>query len=132
MADERTMKWQALKLAAGTGTDDDLNRAAIGWAQANGYVHRSTLPPKPAPSPAPRQAAPRQASNSGGGTAVFPPYGRSKGMPIKGASQQDLEFYANGCRRTLADPAKERWHEKERALLAAIEAEMGQGGEEAC
>jgi hypothetical protein len=37
---------------------------------------------------------------------------------------QDLEFYANGCRRTLADPAKARWHEKERQLLAAIEAEI--------
>jgi hypothetical protein len=37
---------------------------------------------------------------------------------------QDLEFYANGCRRTLNDPAKSRWHDKERTLLAAIEAEM--------
>lgn len=26
--------------------------------------------------------------------------------------------------RTLADASKERWHDKERALLAAIEAEM--------
>lgn len=55
---------------------------------------------------------------------VFPPYGRSKGAPIVGASTQDLEFYANGCRRTLNDPAKARWHDKERVLLAAIEAEL--------
>jgi hypothetical protein len=77
-----------------------------------------------APS-APRASAPSAA----GGGLVFPPYGRSKGMPIAGASVQDLEFYANGCRRTLADPAKSRWHDKERALLAAIEAELaGQRG----
>ena len=61
---------------------------------------------------------------------VFPNYGRSKGRPVAGASLGDLEFYANGCRRTLNDPSKARWHEKERALLAAIEAEMArhQGG----
>ena len=62
------------------------------------------------------------------GCAVFPPYGRSKGAPVAGASQADLEYYANGCRRTLADPAKSRWHEKERVLLAAIEAEMARQG----
>lgn len=75
-------------------------------------------------SRAPRAAAP--------GEMVFPPYGRSKGAPIKGASVQDLEFYINGCRRTLDDPAKSRWHEKERVLLAALEAELasqqGEGG----
>lgn len=59
---------------------------------------------------------------------VFPPYGRSKGMPIVGGSMQDLEFYANGCRRTLGDPGKARWHDKERVLLAAIEAEMARQG----
>jgi len=77
---------------------------------------------------APRRAAPTAAPRaSGGGDAsgmVFPPYGRSKGMPIVGGSMQDLEFYANGCRRTLGDPGKARWHDKERVLLAAIEAEM--------
>jgi hypothetical protein len=74
-----------------------------------------------------RRAAPPAASEGG---MVFPPYGRSKGAPIAGASAQDLEFYANGCRRTLNDPAKSRWHEKERVLLAAIEAELArQGGE---
>ena len=56
--------------------------------------------------------------------AVFPNYGRSKGMPVAGASVQDLEFYANGCRRSLADESKARWHDKERQLLAAIEAEL--------
>ena len=45
-------------------------------------------------------------SGAGDAPSVFPPYGRSKGAPIHGASIQDLEFYANGARRTLGDPSK--------------------------
>lgn len=59
---------------------------------------------------------------------VFPPYGRSKGMPIAGASQQDLEFYIQGSRRSLDDPTKARFHDKERVLLAAMEAELTRQG----
>ena len=70
-----------------------------------------------------------------GGGAIFPPYGRSKGAPVAGATRGDLDYYAAGCRRSLDDPSKERWHDKERALLAAIEAEIarqgGGGGDEA-
>jgi hypothetical protein len=80
-----------------------------------------------------RSASPRRAAAAGPGEppTVFPPYGRSRGMPIHGASGQDLEFYATGARRTLADPGKARFHDKERALLAAIEAEQArQGGGE--
>jgi hypothetical protein len=72
----------------------------------------------------PDAAPARRAAPSGGGGMVFPPYGRSKGQPIAGASMQDLDFYAKGCRRTLDDPGKARWHDKERVLLAAIEAEI--------
>lgn len=70
------------------------------------------------------------ASRGGGGDSgmVLPNYGRSKGMPVYGASIQDLEFYANGARRTLGDPGKARWHDKERQLLAAIEAEIKRQG----
>jgi hypothetical protein len=71
------------------------------------------------PAPARRVAAP-----PGGDGLVFPPYGRSKGAPIAGASAQDLEFYISGSRRSLDDPSKARWHEKERVLLAAMEAEL--------
>lgn len=60
----------------------------------------------------------------GGGGMTFPNYGRSKGQPIYGATMQDLEYYANGARRSLADPNKARWHDKEKTLLAAIEAEV--------
>lgn len=72
-----------------------------------------------------REAA-RPAASSGG--VLLPNYGRSKGLPVEGASLQDLEFYANGARRSLSDPAKSRWHDKEAALLAAIEAEIARQG----
>ncbi len=79
---------------------------------------------------APRRSAPASSSGGSEGGAVFPPYGRSKGGPISGATMQDLEYYASGCRRTLSDPGKARWHEKEKGLLATIEAEIQrqQGG----
>jgi hypothetical protein len=86
----------------------------------------------PDSAPARRRAAP---SPAGGEGMVFPPYGRSRGAPIAGASIQDLEFYINGSRRSLDDPSKARWHEKERVLLAAMEAELarqkGGGGGDA-
>lgn len=73
-------------------------------------------------------AAPARSSKgsapSGDRGMVFPPYGRSKGAPIAGASVQDLEFYIAGSRRSLDDPSKSRWHDKERALLAVMEAEL--------
>lgn len=82
-----------------------LSKAAKDWAAANGFVA------------AVGGAAP-------GDGPVFPPYGRSKGQPVRGATRQDLEFYARGCERTLADEGKARWHAKEQALLDAINAEL--------
>ena len=72
------------------------------------------------------RAVPSGGGGGGGGGdgMVFPPYGRSKGMPISGATMQDLDFYVNGSRRSLSDPTKARFHDKERVLLAAIEAEI--------
>lgn len=85
--------------------------------------------PDSAPARRPAASAP-----SGGDGMVFPPYGRSRGAPIAGATIQDLEFYIGGSRRSLDDPSKARWHEKERVLLAAMEAELARqkdGGGEA-
>ncbi len=80
-------------------------------------------------------AAPRPAATSGGYSGPlptnFPNYGRSRGAPIQGATQGDLDYYANGARRTLNDPGKSRFHDKERALLAAIEAELSRTGKTA-
>lgn len=83
--------------------------------------------PVPASS-ASRGAAPAPARSGGGDGMVFPPYGRSKGQPIAGASISDLEFYIQGSRRSLDDPSKSRWHDKERVLLAAMEAELARQG----
>jgi hypothetical protein len=103
-------------------------RTADGFSLKLGELSIGTAPVAREPA---RAAAPRASSSGGGGSGmVFPPYGRSKGMPISGASMQDLEFYANGSRRSLADPSKSRFHDKERTLLAAIEEEIArqQGG----
>jgi single-strand DNA-binding protein len=62
------------------------------------------------------------------GAMTFPNYGTAKGQAIHGASLRDLEYYANGSRRTLADASKAKWHDKERQLLAAIEAELARQG----
>ena len=115
--------------------DGSSDRVRVGTATrgADGFVlSLGELTIGATPDPV-RRAAPAQAGFSGGGSGgggeVFPPYGRSKGLPISGATMQDLEFYANGSRRSLGDPSKSRFHEKERALLAVIEAEIvRQGG----
>jgi len=117
MSEQRKEAWRELCDAAHVANVHDFDRdtaarlsnAAKAWAVANGYVL------------AVGGAAPVASSTSG---AVFPNYGRSKGQPVVGASVQDLEFYRKGCERTLADPGKARWHDKERALLAAIETEL--------
>ena len=95
-------------------------RTADGFSLSMGQLSIGSTPAAP-------RAAARPAGGSDGGM-VFPPYGRSKGMPVKGASMQDLEYYANGCKRTLNDPGKSRWHDKEKVLLAAIEAEISRQG----
>jgi len=82
-------------------------------------------------APARRATSAAPAGSNANGGMVFPPYGRSKGAPIAGASIQDLEFYISGSRRSLDDPSKSRWHDKERVLLAALEAELArQRGDE--
>lgn len=91
-------------------------------------------PPMPQDEPGPAQGwdgTPGQerrtgASNMGAhrGGPTFP-FGNQKGKPIAGASRQDLEWYIGASRRTLADPAKSQYHDKERQLLAAYEAELG-------
>lgn len=106
----------------------------VGTAVREGDSFRLTLGElaigtTPDSAPARRSAA---SASAGGDGMVFPPYGRSRGAPIAGASVQDLEFYISGSRRSLDDPSKSRWHEKERVLLAAMEAELarqkGDGG----
>ncbi|MFM2152001.1 MAG: hypothetical protein RL199_436 [Pseudomonadota bacterium] len=107
--------------------DGGVEQVRVGWATrtAEGFsleLGELTIGAVPVAVPRAAAAAPR-ASGGGGGGMSFPNYGRSMG-----ASMQDLEYYASGCKRTLNDPAKSRWHDKERELLAAIEAEIARQG----
>lgn len=114
--------------------DGSMERVQVGTAEAqgDGFVLRLGSLRLGAPQAASgfSSHAPTTGGAMGGDTSggVFPNYGRSKGAPIRGASQNDLEFYANGARRSLNDPSKARWHEKEQALLAQIEAELARQG----
>lgn len=112
--------------------DGSTESVRVGTAVKSGDGFRLSLGELSIEGNADAPSAPaRRAATSHDTGLVFPPYGRSKGAPIAGASVQDLEFYINGCRRTLDDPAKSRWHEKERVLLAALEAELArQRGDE--
>lgn len=100
----------------GEGFRLSLGELSIGAAPDRASSRSSGAPPSHAPSR--------------GDGMVLPPYGRSKGAPIAGASISDLEYYIQGSRRSLDDPSKARWHDKERVLLAAMEAELQrqQGG----
>ena len=109
--------------------DGGVEQVRVGWATrtAEGFsleLGELTIGATPVAVPRAAAAAPRPP----GGGMTFPNYGRSKGAPIAGASMQDLEYYASGCKRTLNDPAKSRWHDKERELLAAIDAEIARQG----
>lgn len=70
-------------------------------------------------------SAPRQ---SGGGGAVFPPYGRNKGQPIYGAPMEQLEWYANNTVKSINDPSKARWLENNQRQLDALNAEIQRQG----
>lgn len=100
-------------------TQDDLahkhvlHAAALAYADA---VRASGRDVKPTPT--------RVSDDRGDTGAVFPNYGKTAGQPVRGARKGDLEFYKRGCERMLADPNRSRWHEKERALLAAINDEL--------
>jgi hypothetical protein len=108
-----------------TRKDGSIEHVRVGTAQRQGEGFSLTLGQLAIGGTPDRTFdAPRPRATGGGDGAVFPPYGRSKGQPIYGATMQDLEFYAQGSRRTLADPGKARWHDKERVLLASIEAEI--------
>ena len=109
--------------------DGSIEHVRVGTAtrQGDGFVLRlgelsiGGTPVSAASTAAQADRRPIAASGSG---MTLPNYGRAKGQPIAGASMGDLEYYANGARRSLGDPSKSRWHDKERTLLAAIEAEI--------
>lgn len=102
---------------------DESSRAFI-TAQVDRIIAALGSRPASSPTNTGGQRANRTTAPSGSLPTELPNYGKSKGAPIYGASAEDLDYYANGCRKSLADKAKARFHDKERAMLAAIEAEI--------
>lgn len=105
---------------------DDSSRAFI-KEQADRIIAALTaLTSRPASAPTSNTGGQRadRVAPSGELPHTLPNYGKAKGQPIVGASMGDLEYYANGCRKSIADKDKARFHDKERAMLAAIEAEI--------
>src|SRR5688572_27142041 len=90
-----------------TRPDGSVEHVRVGWAVKQGGGFSLTLGELRIGAAAP-ESQPRPAAPPAGGSGVFPNYGRSKGAPIAGASLQDLEYYAAGARRSLADPSKSR------------------------
>ncbi len=93
-------------------------------------VDAATAPPPRASAPAatiptPAQAAPpAQHRPMGNLPTVFPPFGKQKGEPISGADVRNIQFYLGCAQRDLEDQSKERYHDKSRALISALEAEL--------
>lgn len=116
--------------------DKALYKATTG-AMKNALVHKFLIPTGDDPEVEPKQSIPapqglenikrQMGLQSGGGaqtSMLLPNYGNAKGQPIAGAALETLTFYANGARKSLADPAKAKFHDAERRLLAAIDAEI--------
>lgn len=74
------------------------------------------------------QAAQSAPKASGGGAGTFPNFGKSKGAPISGASQNDLRYYAGAAVRSIEDASKARFLDSNKAQLASYVAEMERQG----
>lgn len=98
---------------------------ALKLARAHGY----RPPDGKADGAAPRrQATGERSAVAGDGPTVFPPFGRSKGQPIKGAALDTLRFYERCCVENLDNPDKAKWHHKEQKLLDAVRDELRRQG----
>lgn len=75
-----------------------------------------------------RTASGERSAVAGDGPTVFPPFGRAKGQPIKGAALDTLRFYERCCVENLDNPDKAKWHHKEQKLLDAVRDELRRQG----
>ena len=117
---------------------------ALKLARAHGY----RPPDGKADGTAPRrQTTGERSAVAGDGPTVFPPFGRSKGQPIKGAALDtlrflfvsprpcaaldNLRFYEKCCVENLDNPDKAKWHHKEQKLLDAVRDELRRQGQAA-
>lgn len=52
------------------------------------------------------------------------PFGKSQGTPIEDATKKDLQYLEGSLSRSVDDPEKAQWREKNQALLDGIRAEL--------
>lgn len=83
---------------------------------------------RPAPQQQTEQLPARQTQTLGPLPTSLPKYGRLGGSPIEGAPPKDLEWYAANARKSMDDPAKAKWRDKEAALVLAISREIARQG----
>lgn len=119
-------KYALLKLfLIPTGADPDADAPQEEVPRApSGQTRPAPQSERRSPVAAPRTDSGRAVNYSGNLPTMFPNFGGLKGKPIRGAPAKDLEYYSNAARRSLKDPSKARFHDKERANLAAYEAEL--------
>ena len=93
-----------------TRPDGSVEQVRIGTAtkSADGFsISMGQLSIGSTPAPRAAAGAARPAGGGGGGDGmVFPPYGRSKGMPVRGGSMQDLEYSPTGASGRSTIPAR--------------------------
>ncbi len=102
------------------------------WDEVTGDVPQTPRQTAPAPSQAPQRQNPPQShptpSRSNGEApsasgAVFP-FGKSKGMAVRGAPMKDLVWTAGAVAQSIEDPEKSRFKGKNQELLSALNAEI--------
>lgn len=118
MTDARITAWHLLK-AATNSSDEDLSRAAIGWAKVNGYTNAS----------APTRAVASGERSAVAGDGFTFRFGKAKGKTPHDVDVRDLRFYERCALEALDNPEKERWRESNQRDLDVIRAELRRRGE---
>ncbi len=65
------------------------------------------------------------AAKPAGSDTMVLPFGKQKSVPLKDASVDNLTWVRNAMAETLDAPEKAQWREKNVALIAAIDSELG-------
>lgn len=110
MSDARTTAWHLLKSAANS-SDEDLSRAAIGWAKVNGYAAAATATPQ-------RVASGERSAVAGDGMVM--PFGRDKGKRLGDLDERSLLWWKAVYERDVADEAKASYLARNQAALDAV------------
>jgi len=93
-------------------SDGQTERLVVAFERLAKAVEALAARPVAAPAAAPAANGP-----------VFS-FGRSKGSPVATATAEDCEYYGGRSLASIADPAKARWIDAERKMLAAINSRL--------